>query len=273
MKKSLELSLAGLRGAGISVAADDIPDAEGTAAVVLKFSDGTVLKANYWRLIQNGRAQLSSFDHRQKYGLPTPIDAKREISALLARKVCVDLHFDSETADLIFTFSEDTKLQVFNFTSFEIWTIQFPDGTGQYSNYALDRQPVEAAEVKLTKLKFADVHRDGGSYGASFETENGLDYNIWLQRSKMPDSDGLHHRWLFEFSGLNRPEGCLPIVTGSEEEKALLGRLKVFLASCTLERTASDHGNVDRLTELVYYIERREPCLRSDLRIWRLEAE
>ena len=41
-------------------------------------------------------------------------------------------------------------------------------------------------EMMLTKLKFADIHRDGGSYGASFETENGLFYNIWLQRSKMP---------------------------------------------------------------------------------------
>jgi hypothetical protein len=137
MTKSFERSLAGLRSTGISVAADDIPDAEGTAAVILKFSDGTVLKANYWRLIQNGRALLSSFDHQKKYGLPAPIDAKEKISALLEGKICLNVHFDSETADLILAFGETTKLQVFNFTGFEIWEIRFPDGTGEYSNYVL----------------------------------------------------------------------------------------------------------------------------------------
>jgi hypothetical protein len=137
MTRSFERSLAGLRSTGISVAADDIPDAEGTAAVILKFSDGTVLKANYWRLIQNGRALLSSFDHQKKYGLPAPIDAKEKISALLEGKICLNVHFDSETADLILAFGETTKLQVFNFTGFEIWEIRFPDGTGEYSNYVL----------------------------------------------------------------------------------------------------------------------------------------
>jgi hypothetical protein len=137
MTKSLEQSLAGLRETGIAVAADDIPDADGTAAVVLKFSDGTVLKANYWRLIQGGRALLSSFDHQQKYGLPAPIDAKEQISIRLEGKICNDVQFDSETADLTLLFGETTKLQVFNFTAYEIWQIQFPDGTGEYSNYAL----------------------------------------------------------------------------------------------------------------------------------------
>ena len=129
--------------------------------------------------------------------------------------------------------------------------------------------------MKLTKLNFADIHRDGGSYGASFETDNGLTYNIWLQRSKMPDRDGLHHRWLFEYFGANRPQGCLPVITGSEEEKALLGRLKDFLTSCTRKLApSSEQANVDRLTELALYIERREPCFPSDLSVWRrLEAE
>ena len=125
-----------------------------------------------------------------------------------------------------------------------------------------------------TKLIFADIYRDGGSYGASFETDNGLTYNIFLQRSKMPDADGLHHRWLFEYFGDNRPQGCLPVVTGSEEEKALLDRLKDFLGSCTLGlASSSEHESLDRLKELVHYIERREPCLPSDLIVWQLEAE
>ena len=137
MTKSFEQSLAGLRNVSVAVAADNIPDAEGTAAVVVKFSDGLVLKANYWRLIQDGRALLSSFDHQKKYGLPAPIDAKEQISNRLEGKICRDVQFDSETADLILVFDETTKLQVFNFTGYEIWEVLFPDGTGAYSNYAL----------------------------------------------------------------------------------------------------------------------------------------
>jgi hypothetical protein len=136
-----------------------------------------------------------------------------------------------------------------------------------------DPQPVLSAEVRLTKLNFAEIHRDGGSYGVSFETDNGLIYSIWLQRSKMPDGDGLHHRWLFEFLGACRPEGCLPMVTGSAEDKALLGRLRNFLSSRTLAPASSERENFDRLAELVHYIERREPCLPSDLVGWRLETE
>jgi hypothetical protein len=137
----------------------------------------------------------------------------------------------------------------------------------------LDEQPILPAAARLTKLDFADIYRDGGSYGASFEANSGLVYSIWLQRSKMPDGDGLHHRWLFEFLGSGRPEGCLPVVTGSQQEMALLNRLKEFLASCVIAPVASERANFDRLAELMHYIERREPCLPSDLVGWRLETE
>lgn len=136
MTKSFEQHLARLRNVSVAVAAESVPDAEGTAAIVVKFSEGTVLKACYWRLIQTGRALLSSFDHQKKYGLPAPIDAKEQISGLLDGKLCSEVRFDSETADLALVFGETATLQVFNFTAYEIWEIQFPDGTGEYSNYA-----------------------------------------------------------------------------------------------------------------------------------------
>jgi hypothetical protein len=102
---------------------------------------------------------------------------------------------------------------------------------------------------------------------ASF-ADGGLTYNVFLQRSKMPDSEGLHYRWLFPHFGEERAEGCLLVVTGSKEETALLGLLRDFMASRTLEAasTIAPHENRApyRLTELVY-IERREPCFPSDL--------
>jgi hypothetical protein len=134
---SFEQSLARLRNVSVSVIADNISDAEGTAGVVVRFADGTELKALYWRLIQDGRALLSSFDHHKKYGLPAPIDAKEEISRRLEGRICNGVQFESETVDLTLMFGETAKLQVFNFTGYEIWEIRFPDGTGEYSNYAL----------------------------------------------------------------------------------------------------------------------------------------
>jgi hypothetical protein len=116
--------------------------------------------------------------------------------------------------------------------------------------------------MELTKLIFADTYRDGGSYSASFETGDGRTYNIWLQRSKMPDAEGLHHRWLFEYCGMQRPENSLPVVTGSEEESALLARLNVFMASSA---APAHDASLARLRELVHYIQRREPRFPSDL--------
>jgi hypothetical protein len=131
-----EQNLAKLKNVKTTIAADDVPDGGGMASVVVTFSDGTVLKANYWRLIQNGRAIFSSFDHQHKYGLPAPIDAKIQLSGILNGQICQEVLFDRRTADLTLVFGGTTELQVFNFTGYEMWEIQFPDGTGQYSNYA-----------------------------------------------------------------------------------------------------------------------------------------
>ena len=137
MTDFFERNLSRLRNVAVAVAADDIPEADGTAHIVVKFSDGTVLKAAYWRLIQDGRASWSSFDHQQQYGLPAPIDAEEKVISQLDGKICSNVQFDSETADLTLVFGKTTKLQVFNFTGYEIWDIIFPDGTGEYSNSAL----------------------------------------------------------------------------------------------------------------------------------------
>jgi len=48
----------------------------------------------------------------------------------------VEALHDQETGDLLFKFTQDIKLQILNVTGYEIWQIRFPDGTGEYSNYA-----------------------------------------------------------------------------------------------------------------------------------------
>jgi hypothetical protein len=137
MTMSVGKSLAKLKTTSVMVADACVPDESGTASIVLSFSDGTTLQAFYWRLVQDGRALLSSFDHQQKYGLPAPINGKEQLSKILEGKICSDAQFDAETADLIFFFGRTIKLQIFNFTEYEIWDVRFPDGSRELSSYAL----------------------------------------------------------------------------------------------------------------------------------------
>ena len=44
-----------------------------------------------------------------------------------------------ETGDLRFKFDGELTFEVFNFTSYEIWEVTFPDGTVEWSNYALEK--------------------------------------------------------------------------------------------------------------------------------------
>lgn len=90
-------------------------DAE-MACVRLIFAEGTTLRADYWRLVSDGKERISSFDHRQKYGRPAPLDAIAELQRELQDKTVTEAQLDKETGDLFFQFAENIKLQIFAFT-------------------------------------------------------------------------------------------------------------------------------------------------------------
>jgi hypothetical protein len=112
----------------------DTVDAVGTS---LRFADGTKLQAQFWRLGKKGKPLVSIFDHRQKYGLPEPIDAIGVLKEELVGKPIVEATMNRTTGDLHFEFGGDLVLEVFNFTAYEIWQMTFADGSVEYSNYAL----------------------------------------------------------------------------------------------------------------------------------------
>lgn len=124
--------------------------------------------------------------------------------------------------------------------------------------------------MKLVELVWADIFRDGGSYEAEFSTDEELIYRIFLKRSAMPDEEGLHHRWLFEYRGSKLPDDCLPVITGSLEEQRLIARLDRFLK----ENTELNNENVNEpqnyrlkfLREMLHYIPLREPCFPGDIK-------
>ena len=119
------------------------PDAHpepGLATVVIEFSNRTELQIGYWRIIKNNRASTSSFDHQQKYGLPALINAKEEIKNVLQGKEVLDAKLEIETGDIIIDFNDNLKLQVFNFTGYEVWEFRLPDGAVEYSNYNKEKE-------------------------------------------------------------------------------------------------------------------------------------
>ena len=135
MDEVLPQYLRSLIGCSVRVS-DHLAEAGGDAgAVAIAFANGTTLRASYWRLIKEERQAWSSFDHRQKYGLPAPVDAIAELRSELEDQIASDARWISETGDLVFRFGDHLTLQVLNFTGYEIWEVQFPDGTTEYSNY------------------------------------------------------------------------------------------------------------------------------------------
>ncbi len=103
-------------------------------SLVVTFSQGTVLRSDYWRIIKNGTNKLCNFDYEQKYGIPMPLNVFTEAKNELEGKVVTAARLEKESSDLTFEFTDNLKLQVFNFTGYEVWHLTFPDGTIDYSN-------------------------------------------------------------------------------------------------------------------------------------------
>jgi hypothetical protein len=104
---------------------------------VLRIDDGTVVRAQFWRLIGSGKPRVSIFDHGMQYGLPSPVDAIAILRESVRGRRILSATMSASTGDLLLTFEDGWEMEIFNFTAFEIWHVEFPDGTGEYSNYAL----------------------------------------------------------------------------------------------------------------------------------------
>jgi hypothetical protein len=134
--RGFENLLASLRGTNVRTENPEWFWEPGMATVELHFSDGSRLRTNYWRIIRDDKAEISSFDHKQQYGLPAPIDALARIAELLDGRSLREARRDSRTGDLVFSFEPDVELQALNLSGYEDWEIVFSNGTGEYSPYA-----------------------------------------------------------------------------------------------------------------------------------------
>jgi hypothetical protein len=98
--------LSGLRDASVVVSPGNGYPEPGQASIELLFANGTRLRAEYWPLVLDGRAGISSFDHQQKYGLPTPIDAVKSLSETLQDKLVMKAFLDHKMATSFLNFLE-----------------------------------------------------------------------------------------------------------------------------------------------------------------------
>jgi hypothetical protein len=134
-RSRFENSLALLKGTKVRISNPESFPEPGIAPVELRFSDGSRMRANYWRIIRDNKAHTSSFDHQQKYGLPAPIDAFVRIAELLNGTCLREAKWDARKGDVILSFEPSVDLQVFNFTGYEDREIHFSSGVAEYSPY------------------------------------------------------------------------------------------------------------------------------------------
>lgn len=82
-----------------------------------------------WRLIHDGGIVVSSDDHKQRFGLPVPIDAAKLASSSLAGLEVQRVELREGTADLFISFQQDWKLEIIPFSSgYESWQVTIPSG-------------------------------------------------------------------------------------------------------------------------------------------------
>ncbi|HVZ41087.1 MAG TPA: hypothetical protein VHI13_17525 [Candidatus Kapabacteria bacterium] len=120
----------------------------------------------------------------------------------------------------------------------------------------------------IEELVRVDYFRDGGSYQAIFATDDGLGYGLWLACSRTAERSGPRHRWLFEYRGYERPPGCVPVISESPQEHAIVERVREALAHRRV--AAGDDGlpaewHIERLQDMLASILVREHCSREDL--------
>ena len=97
---------------------------------VFRFSGGATLCAECpWRIIADGGVALGSADHKQKFGLPEPVDAARDAMALLGKRHVSVGRIHPDTCDIVIEFSGGARLELFNGSSgYEGWTLSSPGG-------------------------------------------------------------------------------------------------------------------------------------------------
>ena len=89
------------------------------------FSSGVSIQVeSLWRLLDQSHIVLTSEDHAQKFGLPSPVDAVAEALRLIGTQVVAEFTLRADTLDLLLRFSRGHRLEILPTSSgYEAWQI------------------------------------------------------------------------------------------------------------------------------------------------------
>ena len=89
------------------------------------FEPGRTLQVeSLWRIVTPRGVVLTSGDYGQRFGLPAPVDASKEVSKLLASEAISAVRVDEATSDLSLAFGPDLRLEVVATSAgYESWQI------------------------------------------------------------------------------------------------------------------------------------------------------
>lgn len=106
-----------------------------SANVCIAIEGGAKIYSSYWRLLIKKGERLSSFDHKQQYGLPAPINAVEELKNKVVGASINEIKYVEESDDIELSFLNNLKLQIFNFSGYEAWELALNKNESVYSNY------------------------------------------------------------------------------------------------------------------------------------------
>ena len=90
-----------------------------------KFSGGTSLRADtLWRVVSSERIEVTSQDHRHRFGLPEPVDAGGRAMQVLGRAKVCRVSLVKSTGDVAIGFDSGATLEVLTTSlGYEGWSI------------------------------------------------------------------------------------------------------------------------------------------------------
>ncbi len=96
-----------------------------------RFGGGLEIRADCaWRLIVDGHIALSSEDHGQQYGHPSPVDAESQCQTRIVAQKIQSAVVREDTRDIVIVFESGARLEIVPISSgYESWQVAAPDGT------------------------------------------------------------------------------------------------------------------------------------------------
>jgi hypothetical protein len=96
-----------------------------------RFAGGAEIRADCaWRLVIAGHIALTSEDHGQQYGLPSPVNAEAQCRSMIVRLKIQRAEVREDTRDIVIVFESGERLEILPISSgYESWQMTAPDGT------------------------------------------------------------------------------------------------------------------------------------------------